>query len=80
MRPAAGMDLTCAGLHGPPRSAQLQGERHGESTTFHLSSENNNADLGFHADLNQKIATSIQEAGSDPKMLHEARSHPDWPR
>jgi len=64
-------------LPGSPRGTQLQWESLGKST-FRFSSDNNNADFAFHADLYQEIVAEVQEAG-DPKTLHEARSHRDWP-
>ena len=58
-----------------PTAPNFRGSQ-GESI-FHFSSDNNPADFAFHVDLDQDMTVDVQEAGGDPKTLHEAPSHPD---
>jgi len=71
--------LTRARIHRAlPTAPNFRGS-HGESI-FHFSSDNNHADFAFHVDLDKEMTVDVQEAGGDPKTLHEAPSHPDRPR
>jgi len=71
--------LTRARTHKALPPASNFRRSHGEST-FYFSSDNNDADFALHVDLDQAMTVDVQEAGGDPKTLHEARSHPDRPR
>jgi hypothetical protein len=70
---------TCAEVLGSPRGTQLQGEPHGESTSYFTPDDENSADFVFHATLDHEILAAVHEAEGDPKTLHEARSRSDWP-
>jgi len=38
-----------------------------------------NALGAYHTDIEEAAAAAVQVAGGDPKSLHEAQSHSDWP-
>ena len=69
---------TCAEVLGSPRGTQSQGEPHEEFTSYFTLDEDS-ADSVFHTNLDPEIHAAVQEAGGDPKTLHEARSGSDWP-
>jgi hypothetical protein len=62
---------TCMEVTGSPIGTQLQGEPHGESTSYITLDNESTADFVFHATLNHEIIAAVQEADGDPKMLHE---------
>jgi Reverse transcriptase (RNA-dependent DNA polymerase) len=70
----------CAEVPGSPRGTQLQGEPHGEFTSYITLDNGNTADFVFHATLDHEIIAAVQEAKGNPKTLHEAQSCSDWPR
>jgi hypothetical protein len=70
---------TCAEVTGSPIGTQLQGEPFGESSSYITLDDKSIADFIFHATLDHEIIAAVQEAKGDPKMLHEAWSHSDWP-